>query len=282
MTPPMNPRRARLATRLRVVRAAKFRSGNAFARELGWVQSRVSKLETGAQLPTEDDIRAWTRATQAGPEVETELLQLLADARVEYVNARDVLISDGLANRQASLAALEAQASQIAEYQPAMIPGLVQTATYARELLALPGGPTSHGASQADVDALVAERIKRQGVLYQPGKRVRLVIGEGALHSPPGSHDTLRGQLDRLVALTGLATLDLRVLPLAAPMPAMPMSGFAIHDTACVLIETLTGEQRLDQPDEVGVYAQAFDRLSSAALVGAQAANLIRQIMTGL
>jgi transcriptional regulator with XRE-family HTH domain len=282
VAPPLNPGRARLAARLRAVRAAKFRSGNAFARELGWVQSRVSKIETGTQLPTEDDIRAWTRATQAGPEAETELLQLLAEARIEYVNARDVLIGDGLAGRQANLAALEAQASQIAEYQPAVIPGLVQTAAYTRELLALPGGPTSHGASQADVEALVAERIKRQDVLYQPGKRVRLVIGEGALHSPPGSRDTLRGQLDRLVALTGLATLDLRVLPLAVPMPAMPMSGFAVHDAAYVLIETLTGEQRLDQPDEVGVYAQAFDQFSCAALTGAQAADLIHQIMNGL
>jgi transcriptional regulator with XRE-family HTH domain len=276
----LNPRRARLATRLRAVRATAFRSGNALARELGWVQSRVSKLETGTQMPTEDDVRAWTRATQAGPEIEVELLQLLADARVEYVNARDVLLGDGLASRQASLAVLEAQALRIAEYQPAVIPGLVQTPAYIRELLALPGGPTSHGASQADVDAIVAERLKRQEVLYRPGKPVHLVVGEAALHSPPGSRDTLRGQLDRLIALTGLATLDLRVLPLAAPMPAMPMSGFTIHDTAFVLIETLTGEQRLDQPDEVGVYAQAFERLSSAALAGEQAADLLRQIMS--
>jgi hypothetical protein len=274
----MNPRRARLAARLRAVRATAFRSGNAFAGEVGWVQSRVSKIETGAQLPTEDDIRVWVRATRANPDVEAELLQLLADARVEYVNVRDVQRGGGLANRQASLATLESQARRIAEYQPALVPGLVQTAAYARELLALPGGPLSHGASEADVDALVAERVRRQDILYQPGKRIQLVIGEAALHSPPGSPDTLRGQLDRLLTVAGLATVELGVLPLSAPMPALPMSGFKIHDDAFVLVETLTGEQRLDQPDEVAVYEQAFDRLLTAAAVGEQAAQLIRRV----
>ncbi len=284
MAPPMNPRRARLAARLRAVRAAAFRSGNAFAHQVGWIQSRVSKIETGVQLPTEDDIRVWVGATGAGPGVEAELLGLLADARVEYVNARDVQRGGGLAGRQASEATIEAQATRVCEYQPAVIPGLVQTAAYARSLLALPGGPASHGASQADVDALVAERVRRQDVLYQPGRRIQLVVGEAALHSPPGpgSAEALRGQLDRLVTVAGLATVELGVLPLAAPMPAMPMSGFAVLDDAVVLVETLTGEQRLDEPDEVAVYTQAFDRLLAAALVGEHAADLIRRTATGM
>jgi len=272
----MNPRRARLAARLREVRAAAFPSGNAFAAAVGWVQSRVSKLETGAQLPTEEDIRAWVTTTGAGDAVADELLALLSEARVEYVNARDVQRRGGLAERQAQLGSLEAQATRLAEYQPTLIPGLVQTAEYARELLHLPGGPEASGASEADIEVMVAERIKRQNVLYQRGKTIQLVIGEAALYSSPRSSDALRGQLDRLVAVAGLSTVELTILPLHAPMPALPMAGFAIHDDRFVLVETLTAEQRLDEPDEVAVYRTVFEHLIAAAAHGDDALAVIR------
>ena len=280
--PGLNPRQARLAARLRSLRAGAFGSGLAFARAVGWQQSRVSKLETGAQLPTETDITTWVTAANASRDVEAELLELLALARVEYVNARDVQRSGGLSARQAALGALETQALRIADWQPAIIPGLVQTADYARELLALPGGPASHGASDDDIEAMVGERIRRQDILYQSRRSVQLVIGEGALNSPPGAPATLRGQLDRLLALGGLAAVDLRVLPHGVPMPVLPPPAFTLHDEAFVLVETLTAEQRLDEPDEVAVYARAFQLLHDAAVSGDAAAALIRAAIGAL
>ncbi|MGH3439608.1 MAG: helix-turn-helix domain-containing protein [Sciscionella sp.] len=65
--PSPDPRsvRARLATRLRELRADTGMSGNAFARLTSWQQSRVSRLETGAQLPNDDDLTVWLDATNA-------------------------------------------------------------------------------------------------------------------------------------------------------------------------------------------------------------------------
>ena len=262
MPPVLNPRRARLAARLREVRAGAFRSGNAFARHLGWVQSRVSEAgdRHASCRPRTTSATGWSAAPPE-PDVEAELLELLAAARVEYSNARDVQRGDGLAARQASLAELESQTRRLCQYQPAVMPGLVQTAAYARELLGLPGGPLSHGAAETDVELLVAERIRRQAILYEPQRRIQLVIGEAALYSPPGSAATLHGQLDRLLAVAGLESVELGVLPLRAPMPALPMAGFALHDDDFVLVETLTAEQRLDEPGEVAVYRQAFEQL---------------------
>jgi Domain of unknown function (DUF5753) len=280
MPPVLNPRRVRLAARLREVRASAFRSGNAFARQLGWVQSRVSKLETGTQLPNEDDIREWVIGSDAGHGVEAELLELLAAARVEYVKARDVQRAGGLAARQASLSRLELQARHLREYQPAIIPGLVQTASYARELLSLPGGPRWHGATDADVEAMVSERIRRQAILYEPQRRIELVIGEAALYSPPGSPATLHGQLDRLLAVAGLDGLQLGVLRFRGPMAALLVGGFALHDEDFVLLETLTAEQRLDEPGEVNVYREAFEHLMAAAATGDEAVGLIRAAIT--
>lgn len=273
MTAP-NPRRARLAARLRAVRAAAFPSGNQFATAVGWVQSRVSKLETGTQLPTERDIREWVAAANATDDVAAELLELLVAARMEYATHRDAARrSGGLANVQAQVAALEQQATRIAEWQPAMVPGLVQTPAYARELLTLSFTISDH----EEIEAVVAERLKRQNsVLYQTGRRIQLLVGEAALRSAPGTIDTLLGQLDRLVSVAGLATVELGVIPFPA-MPVMPLTGFRLHDDIA-LVETMSGEQQLHEAEEVAVYAQAFERLRDAAATGPDAVALIQRV----
>ncbi|MGH4021158.1 MAG: DUF5753 domain-containing protein [Pseudonocardiaceae bacterium] len=274
----LNPRRARLAARLRSVRAAVFRSGQQFAGHLGWQQSRVSKLETGAQFPTEADIHAWVEATQASDDVRTELLELLAAARVEYTTNRDATRQGGLAGAQEHLAAMEAQSTRVAEWQPAMIPGIVQTAAYARELLTRPSRPSLLHLGETEIEALVTERIRRQEILYQPGRLIQVIVGQAALRSAPGAAETLIGQLDRLISVAGLSTVELGVVPFPS-MPILPLCSFLLHDDH-VLIETLTGEQRLDDPDELDVYVRAFERLREAAALGDDAVALIRRIVT--
>ncbi len=273
--------RARLAARLRAVRAAASPSGNQFARQLGWQQSRVSKLETGAPLPTDDDVRAWVAAAGADSDTEADLLNMLAGVRVEYATWRDTFRRSGAAGKQTQIAALEAQVPRIGNFQPAMMLGLVQTAAYARELLALPCGPLDAGATEADVDAQIAKRIRRQDVLYEPGKQVQLVMGEAALHGRPGATGTLLGQLDKLISVAGLPTVELGIIPLGT-LPVMPVSGFAVYDTELVLVETLTGEQRINNPEEVATYAKAFELLRGAAVTGPDATALIQRVAGSL
>jgi transcriptional regulator with XRE-family HTH domain len=277
----VSPRRARLAARLRALRAGVAPSGNQFAKTIGWQQSRVSKLETGRQLPTEADIRAWVAAAGASESVVAELFGLLAAARIEYVTHRDESrVAGGLAKVQARLVELESQVSQIAEWQPAMVPGLVQTAAYARELLERPNRPTLTDADDVDGPAVATERIRRQEILYQPGRRIELILGEAALRSTPGTISTLLGQLDRLVSVVDLPTVELGIVPFPR-MPVMPLSNFSIHDDV-VYIETLTGEQQLYEPDEVTVYVKAFRLLRAAAATGSEAVALVRRVAAEL
>lgn len=277
----MNPRRLRLASRLREIRAAHHRSGLAFSQAIGWVQSRVSKLETGNQLPSEADIHAWVAACGEGDEVAEELLALLADVRVEYVNARDVQRSGGLAARQAELGAIEQRTSRIDYWQPGVVPGIVQTPDYMRDVLALPGGPATSGTSEDEIETIIAERVRRQNILYQRDKQITVIVGEAAFYAPPGSPATLRAQLDRLVTVAGLSTLVLAVLPLRARMRALPMGGYTIHDDEFVLIETLTAEMRVEEPDEVKTYRECFDHLLAGSATGPDAIDLIRTAVDG-
>ena len=142
---PVSPRRARLAARLKAIRTGAAPSGGEFARIIGWQQPRVSKLETGKQLPTETDIRAWVAAAGASESVAAELLGLLAAARIEYVTHKDESrIDGGLSKVQDAHAVLEARAMYIAEWQPAMVPGLMQTRSVCPRAVRTAGPADSH------------------------------------------------------------------------------------------------------------------------------------------
>jgi hypothetical protein len=239
----------------------------------------VSKLETGKQIPTDDDLDAWVTATGARSEQAAELAGLLSAARIEYATWRGVQrTAGGLAGRHAERAAWEAATTRIAEYQPAMVPGLVQTAAYARALLTSPLA-SAMDITEAVADALVAERVKRQDILYQPGRAIEVVLGEAALWNTPSTVATLQGQLDRLISFAELPSLQFGVVPRTVPMPIAPLACFAVYDNEFVLVETLTGEQRLDDPDEVAVYIKAFGQLRDASVTGSDAVALIQHVI---
>lgn len=273
-------RRGELATRLRTVRATAFRSGQRFAEHLGWPQSRVSKLETGVQMPTEEDIDAWVTGAGATSEVRAELLELLSAARVEYVNDREVRRRGGWVQNQARLVRAEAEATRLACWLPAVIPGLLQTPAYTRELLSGPGRIAMDPLSDAEIEGLIAERVRRQEVLYSGDKRIEIYVGEAALHASPGTRETLLSQLDRITTLVGLSTVEIGLIPFPA-MPVMPLCGFDLQDDM-VLLESLTGEQRISDPDEVAGYLRALEALHDAALFGDDAVALIRRVIATL
>ncbi len=268
--------RGRLGDRLRELRATRFRSGAAMARHLDWQQTRVSKLELGAQLPSDDDLDAWVAATAAGRDVRVELGELLTQARIEHRTWAEDYRLGGIAASQAQIGELEAQATIIREYQPSMIPSIVQTVAYAREMLTAPGGPVLVGATPDAVETLIAERVKRQALLYERHRQVQIVLGQAALTVHFGSVDTLIGQLDRLVAVAGLPSVDLRVLPAQAPSPILPLGGFSIHDDDTLWFETLTQEMRCTDPQEIAAHTRAFELAREAA--GPDPVTLIQRV----
>jgi Domain of unknown function (DUF5753) len=154
-----------------------------------------------------------------------------------------------------------------------MVPGLVQTPPYAREVLAL----ASPGGDPAQVERRLEAQDNRQNkILYDPQKRIQLLIGEAALRVWFGNPATLAGQLDRLATVAAFGNVDIGILPFDQPQPLLPLSGFAVNDHTVAWVETLVGEQRLDDPIQVRQLADAFDTALAAAVTGEAAVVLIR------
>lgn len=277
---PYYRKRRNLADRLKALREEAGRTGTELAQQLGWAQSKVSRIENAKQVPTESDIRGWAKVVQASPEIMEELFSLLGGARTEYANFREQFrLAGGPAGLQAEVLAFEMQATRIALFQPAMIPGLLQTGEYAREMLRLPAGPLFHGATEEEIARMVALRMQRQQVLYQPGKQIQVVLFEGALRCRLCTPVTLLGQLDRLLALIGLPTVELGIVPFVTQVPVYPLSGFDIYDDNLAIVETVIGESRFSDPREVSEYLRLHELLRGVAGFGDDAAEVIRQVM---
>lgn len=168
----------------------------------------MSKIETRKQLPSEDDIAAWDGAVGATPETASDLLAMLRGARVEYAAWKDAYRQSGAGGVQADMLELEAQTTRIAEFQPGMISGLLQTSEYAREFLHLAWGTAQlrprRGRDRPDgreADAAAAGALSAR-------EAVHVAMLEGALRARVVSVPTLIGQLDRLLAVIGLPTLS--------------------------------------------------------------------------
>jgi transcriptional regulator with XRE-family HTH domain len=277
------PGRRELADRLKSLREQARISGNQLSKRLGWVQSKVSKIETGKQLPTEDDIRRWVGLIGGGDRVLVELLAMLDRARLEYATWREHFrTAGGASGKQAEIRALEAHATQIREFRPTFISGLVQTATYAEEMLGLASGPLAFGGDQDEVDRMVAIRMQRQHVLYDPRKQIRLVLLEAALHSRVCAPGTLIGQLDRLIGVIGLPALKLGIVPFETQLPIMPFGDFTIYDQDLVVVEGLVGEQHVSEPEEIALYSRFFELIGSVACYGEDAAAVIQRTLDAL
>lgn len=282
--PPSTPgraSRAALAARLTELRAAAGLSGNALAGRMKVVQSRVWKIEHGGLLPTEDDIKAWAAATEAAAATD-DLLEMLAGARSEQAFGTAFSRRSGATAYEDRVRAVEERSTRIGEFEVAVIPGLLQTADYAREMLSVSSGPRAWGSDEADVEGKIASRIRRQEILYSRDKRVQMVLSEAALRVLLTTPETMAGQLDKLLAVLQLPAVELGVIAFGHRIPAYSIGGFRVYDDDLIVVESISGERDITDPREVAVYLDAFEALRQAASTGTDAGTLIQRAIESL
>jgi hypothetical protein len=164
-----------------------------------------------------------------------------------------------------------------------MIPGLLQTATYARALIT---AAVAVDLSDEEIDTLVELRIARQReVLGRPSPpRIQVVLDEAALRRPIGGGSAMQEQLMQLADLGLQRNIDVRVLPFAVgAYPAMygPFTVFEFPtptDTPIVFLENAISGDALERSDEIEPYVRAFDGMWSSALAETRTLALIERV----
>lgn len=233
-------------------------------------QTMISRAERGDALLPRDAVGRWLIAASATPDVHDRVMALHEAAHVETRPWGDLREGGHL---QDAAAADENAATRMCCYVTAMLPGLLQTAEYTRQLMPLvdPAG---------DAAAAVAGRVARQQVLYAPDREFRFLIAESALWWSPGD-GVMPAQRDRLLSLSTLSSVEVGILGAHRAGP-IGWHDFILWESPTgqgwVTVEMVHGVARVADPEFVGLYEALWDRLWDAAARGEDALNLIRGI----
>ncbi|MEH1016662.1 helix-turn-helix transcriptional regulator [Micromonospora sp. CPCC 206060] len=184
---------------------------------------------------------------------------------------------------------LESAAAHLRRYDESLIPGLLQTKQYAQAIYRL-DQPT---ASEEERERAVAVRLQRQSLLTRrlPGPpRVDQILSEAVLRRAATGPDVMSSQFRRLLEMSDLPNVSLRVLPFAAGPPPRavagsfvildfpPPRGRAAPEPSVVYSEALTGAIYLDKPEELSAYETTWRGIESLALDEGESKDMIKRI----
>jgi transcriptional regulator with XRE-family HTH domain len=268
-------RARQLAAELRRLRDAATLTGEEAASRLGWSPSKVSRIETGQTAASPADLRRLLDLYEVSG-TQRERLESLGHSAGQrgWWDA----YADTLGPEYTALIALEAEAESVRWYSPMLVPGLLQTEQYAREvirsglLIAPPG----------EVERRVQVKMTRQRVLTRAGPlRLSVVLDEAAIVRSVGGPAVMREQLRHLAGAAARPNLDLQVLPLVAGVHPATTGEFTILGFPelvapdVVYLENMTSDLYVEREAEVYRYGLAFDRLRALALDHDASAALI-------
>lgn len=240
-------RRARLA--------AGYTSQDSFAAALGFDRSTVTKAETGSRPPTDEVFAAWCDACNISGELREVLSGLLVVARR----------TDGPVPAWfESYLEAEGTARTLRIWQPLILPGLLQTADYARALF------TATGADADKADEMVAARLARQEIFDRARPpNVSVVLDESVLHRLIGSPQVMHDALAHAAALSERPCIMVQVLPASNGANAGLGGAFNLASgdgTPDVLLTEAVQDQTTDSRPLVQKASDTFDLVRADAL----------------
>ena len=258
-------------------REATGMSREEVARQLKWSTSTLFRIETGRSRPQPGNVRILLELYGVTGTERVGLIQLTRETRQPgwWHSFRDVP-----PNPYEVYIGLEAGAASIRNFERRVIPGLLQTADYARETF-------RNGPIELDLDGierLVEVRLARQKILTRDNRpRLWAVIDEAVIRRVVGVTEVMRGQLRYLADSAQQGKTTIQVVPYCAGAHAGTTGPFVIldfeepTDPAMVYVETLAGDIYLEERSDVNRYTLAFDRWLAASLHPDDSVQLIEQ-----
>ncbi|MEU7167691.1 helix-turn-helix transcriptional regulator [Streptomyces morookaense] len=175
---------------------------------------------------------------------------------------------------------MEAKVRCIKEYAGCFVPGLLQTADYARALFRT-GDPTR---SEGKVEEMVALRMSRQALLQADRPpELSYIIDEAVLRRPVGGGHIWRAQLKAMAAAASSRTHLVQVLPFTHgehPLMGGHLTLFIAEGGATVAYEeTISTSKFLKDPVQVTCHQYAYEMLSACALSPSDSAAFIETVI---
>jgi transcriptional regulator with XRE-family HTH domain len=267
-------RRRQLGAQLRALRVERHLTVEQTAEHLMVSPSKVSRLETGQRGASLRDVRDLSDLYEVEDSVREHLFQLAREARQRAW-------WQPLHLPYSTFIGLEAAAQSISEFSVGHLPGLLQTADYARTVL-LAHDPDSPAEL---VEQQVQARLMRQELLSSEAfARYEVVVDESVMHRVVGGPAVMAAQIDHVIELTDLPNVALHIAAYTVGALPWAVNMFSILDFAdptissVVFVETLTQDLYLDDPSEIQAYRGKFQALLEAADSELATAEMLRAI----
>jgi transcriptional regulator with XRE-family HTH domain len=275
----VNPtvRRRRLGQELRRLREVRGLTAEEVADELLVSQSKISRLENGRRSISQRDVRDLCRVYQVEDKrIVDSLMQMARESRQQgwWHAFGDIPYSVYIG--------LETDAASLRVYEPQVVPGLLQTQSYARAVCE----GASPEATPAEIDKRVQVRMRRQERIHDTRRPLRLwaVLDESALRREVGGPQTMVEQLERLNEVSQLPHVTVQVMPFSMGAHPGVNGQYAIlefpdaSDSSVVYLEGVTSDLYLEKSHDVRSYSVMYEHLRAEALNPDQTREYIENV----
>jgi transcriptional regulator with XRE-family HTH domain len=263
-------RRRRLAAELRRLRERAGLIGEEVADQLGWSTSKLSRIETSKSGVKQEDLELLLDLYSVAEPHRSELRALAREShravRLETIGAR-------LPEVHAEFLRVEAEAESVWDWEPQVVPGLMQTEEYARAVML--GWTSMFRLPFGEIDRRVeAQRLRQQVLERDPPLILSFVIDESVLRRRIADAAVMSGQLERMIEMSYMPNVSVRILPLEGNHPVLtgaftyirfprvhevPLQDFATF-------EHLASTEYVDGEEAVNKYYVAFQSLEESSL----------------
>jgi transcriptional regulator with XRE-family HTH domain len=245
-----------LAATLRRLRDESGLSGVEAARRARLTQTKVSRLETGRQVPTVKEVAALCKAYRVAQEVRDKLMALAEDMEAGTTSSRIVLQNP--ARLQGRIGRIEMASRVLRSLQTTMVIGMAQTPRYAVAITE----PDLVGEKREEA---VRARLARQSAL-DSDRRLTLLHTEGALRWHLQDPSLMADQIDHLTELSMRPNVRMGVIPWDRPTGGYVRHGFHLYDSSVVVVTTELGMAFITDPKQVKIYEKRFSEIEAAAV----------------
>ncbi|HEU5471101.1 MAG TPA: helix-turn-helix transcriptional regulator [Actinophytocola sp.] len=282
------PRR-QLGRYLRDLRGKARLTVKAAAQELEWSEAKIWRIETGQTSLRSLDVEAMCRVYDAPADLTDALKGLAKETKGRgWWHAYGDVIPDSFD----LYIGLEEAAAELRWYEAELVPGLFQTAAYARALIRA----GRRDVDDEEIERAVAVRMARQPLLTRnaAAPTVSVVLNEAILRRPVGGWEVMVEQIEHLVELANLPNVMMRVVPfnvglhhglITGPFVILrfPTNGESrMLEPPTVYVDGFTGDLYLDKPNEIEQYDTAFNLIWDIAAGESQSQTLLKKAVREL
>jgi len=275
--------RRRVRNELRSARLGKDLTQEQVAAAMDWSLSKMNRIEKAKTGISTNDLKALLLFYGITDRAEiAKLLDLAREARrppwwQPYKDIAPTMLLE--------LIDYESAASLISQFEPMVVPGILQTEDYARAVLQVFQGV---GSSAERVPALVKLRTRRRDLLTEEGApNFSFLLDESVIRRTAASAEVMAQQLAHLVDLAELPNVVIRVVPFAAGLHPGVKGAFKViefegePDESVASIEGAGGDLLIEEPEGTRGYLDTFHRIEQMALKPSETIDLLRKAAAG-